>query len=142
MDPAKEWQRLTDYYGERIDEELLELATDFDGLIEVAQQVLRDELKKRGLPPPESGDPAERARIRTPIFKHPAASQENVAEPEAASEAPCDYTWKVVLCEFNEREEAEDLRTALERAGIESWYDGPDSPFSTLPFGPSSGGRG
>jgi len=130
VDPAKEWQRLTDYYGERIDEELLELATDFDGLTEVARQVLRDELKKRGLPPPEIGDPAARGRTGTPIFSHPATIQESVAESEDTIDALRDYSWKVVLCECNEREDAEDLVAALERAGIESWYDGPSDSRS------------
>lgn len=40
------------------------------------------------------------------------------------------------LCECNEREDALDVLEVLKGAGIESWYDGPSNPFSTLPFGP------
>jgi hypothetical protein len=48
-DSAAEWERLTRLYGEKSDEELLELAEDFGNLTETAQQVLRDEMKKRRL---------------------------------------------------------------------------------------------
>jgi hypothetical protein len=136
LDTVKEWQRLTEYYGGRVDEELLELAADFEGLTDVAQQVLRDELKKRHLPPPGSRDPRTSKKIGTPVWKHPAAYADPVAEPEPSDESASEYTWKVVLCECNEREDAADLMAALERAGIGSWYDGPNSPFSSLRYGP------
>ena len=53
MDQAKEWQRLTTLYRGKTGEELQELAEDFGDLTEIAQQVLRDELKSRGLRSPE-----------------------------------------------------------------------------------------
>ena len=49
IDPMAEWTRLTQLYGEMGDLELREL--DPRDLTEVAQQVLRDELRKRGLKP-------------------------------------------------------------------------------------------
>ena len=49
IDPSEEWRRLTQLYREMSDEELYELEDDFAGLTEQAQQVLRDEMKTRGL---------------------------------------------------------------------------------------------
>ena len=148
MDIVTEWQRLTKYYSERNDEELLELAADFEGLTEVAQGVLRDELKRRALPPPEkisaqlSSKRREKSKGASPgkasdLFGdsnlNPILPQE---EEETEESSVSDYTWKVVLCECNEREDAADLMTALEGAGIESWFDesGPSLPLR--PYGP------
>ena len=55
--PFEEWQRLTEHYREKSEEELRELAADFADLTETAQQVLRNEMRKRGL-----DDPAARGR--------------------------------------------------------------------------------
>ena len=44
-----EWQRLTQLYREMGDGELEALDADKDDLTEVAQQVLSDEIRKRGL---------------------------------------------------------------------------------------------
>jgi hypothetical protein len=136
LEPVTEWQRLTEYYRERVDEELIDLARDFEGLTDVAQGVLRDELKRRGLPGPEdlASRPAE--RTGTPFWRHPATDAEIPVHAEDIGEGQHDYTWKVVLCECNEREDAMDVIETLKGAGIESWYDGPSNSFSTLPFGP------
>ena len=151
MDPVKEWQRLTEYYGERIDEELLELARDFEGLTEVAQQVLRDELKKRELPRPEDIAAKLSSKAAKKVGASPGKAKslfgESVLDPilsledsseDSEAEAPLqkDYSWKVVLCECNEREDAADLVAALDRAGIESWYSGPSGPRSFSAYGP------
>ncbi|MGC2298006.1 MAG: hypothetical protein WA476_04325 [Acidobacteriaceae bacterium] len=63
-DAAQEWQRLTSLYAEKSDEELLELAEDFGNLTETAQQVLRDEMRKRRLETPQAlaAKPAEGER--------------------------------------------------------------------------------
>ena len=50
--PLEEWQRLSELYREKNEEELRELANDFTDLTETAQQVLRDEMRKRSM-----GDP-------------------------------------------------------------------------------------
>jgi hypothetical protein len=47
--PIEEWQRLTELYREMGDGELEALDADKADLTEVAQQVLRDEMRKRGL---------------------------------------------------------------------------------------------
>ena len=49
QDAGEERQRLTAVYAEKYDGELLELAADSGNLTEIAQQVLRDEMQKRGL---------------------------------------------------------------------------------------------
>jgi hypothetical protein len=48
-DPVEEWHRLSALYSEMSDVELVELRDAFDDLTDVAQDVLRDELKKRQL---------------------------------------------------------------------------------------------
>lgn len=50
--PDQEWRRLGEHYAGMYDEELLELARNYKDLTEMAQQVLRDEMKKRGLGEP------------------------------------------------------------------------------------------
>ena len=47
--PADEWQHLTALYADMGDTELLELKASLEDLTEVAQGVLRDEMKKRDL---------------------------------------------------------------------------------------------
>jgi hypothetical protein len=144
-DPGTEWERLTRLYGEKSDEELVDLAEDFGNLTEVAQQVLRDEMRKRKLAAPQtpSGKASERRgddeHERLPIFGR---WSEAVAEqhrefdpiPEASDEGegdePVEYTWKTMLCDCAEREEAWQVAEVLRRAGIESWIDGPRSQDS------------
>jgi hypothetical protein len=57
IDYSAEWQRLTQHYAAVSDEELRELAAQFGDLTEIAQQVLRDEMRKRKL-----GDPSDPRR--------------------------------------------------------------------------------
>jgi hypothetical protein len=60
--PADEWRHLTALYEEMGDTELLELKTSLEDLTEVAQGVLRDEMKKRelwDLPVPQVDSPEE-----------------------------------------------------------------------------------
>ena len=49
-DTIADWQRLTQLYSEMDDGELEALNADIGDLTEVAQQVLRDEMKKRSRP--------------------------------------------------------------------------------------------
>ena len=48
-DTIAEWQSLTQLYREMSDQELYELDAGIGDLTEVAQQVLRDEMRSRGL---------------------------------------------------------------------------------------------
>lgn len=76
--PDQQWRELIAHYAAMWDEELLGLAADYNDLTEMAKQVLRDEMKKRGL-----GDPtAPRSvkpvaeRVETPL---------SVSEPQISS---------------------------------------------------------
>jgi hypothetical protein len=148
--PAEEWQRLTKLYGEMSDGALLELAARYSDLTEIAQPILRDEMKKRGLDDSASA-PSSARRTATgaapmagfekdqPIFgrwNQVVAEQNREFDPplsdagEPGDPEPVEYTWKTLLCECNEREEAWQFSEALRRAGIESWIDGPRSQQS------------
>jgi hypothetical protein len=123
---GEERQRLAEAYAEKYDGELLELAADVGNLTEIAQQVLRDEMQKRGLnadakPALQTG-PAE-------IHEEPSAgasdfgynSQPATVADEKEPDGPLEFTWKTELCECPTIEQARQLAEALKRAGIESW---------------------
>jgi hypothetical protein len=143
LEPAKEWQRLTRLYSEKGDEELQALSYESGDLTDIAQQVLRDELKRRSLPEPEaaisaaSAEGGKRSEIRDDSFDdsidNPMLSEET--EEEQGDEPPSGYTWKVVLCECNAREDAADVMAMLEQAGIRSWYEGQDGATSWASYG-------
>jgi ribosomal protein L37AE/L43A len=123
-DPITEWQRLTELYREMNDGELEALDANKADLTEVAQQVLSDEVKKRGLNEPRG---AEEGTIQPGSF---AAPIDGVDSPTAdgsteESEPPVEYTWKTMLCECEDQEEAWQIREVLRGAGIESWIDRP-----------------
>ncbi len=140
---ADEWQRLTRLYAEKSDEELLELSADFAVLTETAQQVLRDELRKRRLPEPSAshlGAPplsaGQGGTTSRPIFGHASPGAPPLSEgqggPSAESDSndlsrPHDYTWKTLLCECNDQQHAWQISTVLNDAGIESWIEMPRS---------------
>ena len=148
MDQAKEWQRLARVYSEKSDGELIELSRDFGDLTDIAQQVLGDELKRRSLPEPGTAfsQPAPESRRGSGVApnkwdKKFADSITNPILPEETDEdredqPVADYSWKVVLCECDEREDASDVMAVLDRAGIRSWYDGPQGVASWVSYGP------
>jgi hypothetical protein len=129
-DPMEEWRRLTALYGEMGEIEIREFADQINDLTPAAQQVLRDEMKKRGI------------TERTPITQAPVVSTEaaihyepvryRYARPDAASddEEPHDYSWKTLLCECETQQQVWQLAEALRRAGIDTWVDRPYSKFS------------
>jgi len=124
-DTIADWQSLTKLYGEMGDEELLELDAQTADLTNVAQQVLRDEMRKRGLSRPRPADNAPKPLESAvpPIWEYGAAS--NTSEDEAEkSDQPHEYTWKTLLCECSDLEQATPIRMALRQAGIESWIEG------------------
>jgi hypothetical protein len=141
IDFAAEWQRLTRHYAEMGDDELRELAGQFGDLTEMAQQVLRDEMRKRRLGDPgehrkpeslreqtrrlrENRDAARKGLVPPPQWDTALAlpAEENGAEEE---EQGHEYTWKTLLCECDTREEAWQIYEVLRRAGIESWLEAP-----------------
>jgi hypothetical protein len=133
--PADEWQRLTEQYRAMYDGELEQLAADFKDLTQTAQEVLRNEMRNRGLA--EAGTPPK--RVERPPRPIPVASShfESDVDPDAGagghrgldpedeSDGPREYTWKTTLCDCADRDQATMLRETLRRAGIESWVDAP-----------------
>ena len=137
-DPGADWQRLTRLYAEKSDEELLELADDFGNLTEVAQQVLRDEMKQRKIEEPE-----ERFREQPPIFgrwnqeSNPAQNQGTATAEEQIDDPgePHEYTWKTELCTCESSKQAWQVYETLRRASIESWPQRPGASFGTRSVG-------
>jgi translation initiation factor 2 beta subunit (eIF-2beta)/eIF-5 len=132
-DHVLEWRRLSEHYREIGDEELRELAAGFSDLTETAQQVLRDELRHRGMGEPQAA--AEATGRTYPAAALAAQPLDSITAPlesesaEGESDAPVEYTWKTMLCECNDHEEAWQISATLKQSGIESWIDGPRSRY-------------
>ena len=118
-------QSLTKLYSEISDGELYALNDDFKDLTEVAQQVLCDEMKKRGLDDSRLADNAPKVSetVDHPFSDIDADSQRFEYETDESDE-PAEFTWKTPLCECDDSESAAQIRLALQQAGIESWLDG------------------
>lgn len=137
--PAEEWRALTEHYRGLVDEELLELAADYNDLTPTAQQVLRDELRLRKLVDPLAKFPDRSATtssatmnsFASQIFDRSTASFGNrvpALVPDfhgsyVAPAGPVEYTWKTRLCDCADRVEAWQVTETLRRAGIESWAE-------------------
>jgi hypothetical protein len=127
--PLEEWQSLTEVYSQKYDGELLELAADSADLTEVAQQVLRDEMKKRGLDWPGAADnPADQQELPPGRRSHPGIdlpdAEDAIGEPgDGESDPPREYTWKTLLRACESLEQAWQISEVLRRAGIESWVE-------------------
>ena len=130
-DPMEEWRRLTTLYGEMGDVEIRELADQINDLTPSAQQVLRDEMKKRGIgdgPSAQAEKPvAPRINSNAGIHWEPANYTHEFSDLPDENDGPHEYTWKTELCICNAAEEAWQLGEALRRAGIDSWIRGPSS---------------
>ena len=143
-DPVRYWQDVTDNYRRMSDGELLELAEKPEDLTDVAQQVLRDEMRRRKLKREE--------RRPAPVLPlaaiDPSTHFDHVGGPFRDHHAPpprfgeadeddtsLDYTWKTLLCDCESNLHAWQLFEALKRAGIESWVR-EVSPASTDIRGP------
>jgi hypothetical protein len=140
--PAADWQGLTEHYREMSDEELQELAADFVDLTETAQQVLRNEMRNRGLGEPRAAGeaPKNSDRLTAPRWDRPdnpdtGDNLSNAAGVDQESGLPHEYTWKTPLCACDDREQAWQIFEVLKRAGVESWIEQPGSRYS---FGISS----
>jgi len=133
IDPGIEWQRLTRVYGEKSDEELLELGEDFGNLTEIAQQVLRDEMKKRSLAVPQESA-AQPPQNRPPAFPRwtravseppaPTGEDEDQSD-EQGEDRPREYTWKTLLRTCDTGEEAWQICEMLKRSNIDCWIVAP-----------------
>ena len=144
IDPAEEWRRLSEHYRGMFDGQLEELARSFSDLTETAQQVLRNELKDRGMADParkaEAGsgrdyEPSAPDGIRWTSAVDPRAGADSDGDSDppdrsAQSDGPVEFSWKTPLCECASEEQALALCQALRRAGIENWYEAPGRGWS------------
>ena len=140
LEHADEAQRLAEHYSQMYDGELLNLADDSDSLTEIAQQALRNEMKKRGLDQAgQSTAPSETPlNLDRPakVFLEPSLRRRS-PEPvfSAASEvATHEFTWKTPLCECDDEAQSWQITEVLRRAGIDSWVDRPSSRFFVKPI--------
>jgi hypothetical protein len=119
--PIQEWQRLATLYSEMGDLEIRELAASIGDLTDVAQQVLREELKKRGFNMSNASprtDESDRTQIQ---------ELDLGVESEDANGLSVDaqeFTWKTLLCDCENSRQARQLAEVLRRSGIESWIAG------------------
>jgi hypothetical protein len=135
INPAEEWQRLTEHYRGMLDSELEQLADNYGDLTETAQQVLRTELLSRGLDDPcaKKELPPNRGVPNARQWADPADLDATDNNDEDGPSV--EFTWKTLLCECDDKEQAWQIREMLRRAGIESWVEQPGSRYS---FGISS----
>jgi hypothetical protein len=130
----REYQRCKGHYAGLSDDGLEILWAQYDDLTPSAQVALSEEISKRNLDVGEEteesslvDDPDALARAERQV----AASEErNHAEEE--SDEPREYSWKVLLCDCNDRTEAWQIRQALKRHGIDSWIE-PERGYSMNP---------
>jgi Putative prokaryotic signal transducing protein len=121
--PADDWRALTEHYRSMADEELLELAADFNDLTPTAQQILRDELKLRKLPDPQA--PGAQRAFAERMGSQPSNAPGSIGEgTDTESDLPIEYTWKTPLCDCEGDAQAWQISEVLRRAGIESWIEG------------------
>lgn len=126
-DPMEEWRRLTTLYGEMGDVEITELAGQINDLTPTAQQILRDEIKKRGIETGPSAAPALADPSRSATVNwEPASYMYKFSSLPNENEGPHEYTWKTPLCECESSKEAWRLAQMLKRAGIDSWIESPE----------------
>ncbi len=130
LDLNEEFRRLTEYYAQMYDGELVRLANQYASLTEVAQQVLRDEMLKRGLGDPTKPDEVQQDPGRLRFERGVEINGDEASDTEAAVQS-LEYTWKTELCECNTHEQAWQIQEMLSRAEIESWLFDPTRSFPT-----------
>ena len=126
-DPLEEWRRLTALYSEMGDIEIRDLAAQINDLVPAAQQILRDELKKRGIPE-RSAASASDASSASQWHSNTQGLDRSLSE-DADNEVDTEYTWKTGLCRCDSIDEALQRSEMLRRAGVESWAQRPGSRF-------------
>jgi hypothetical protein len=124
-DPAEEWRRLTRLYSEMGDIEIEDLADQIDNLTSTAQDVLREELKKRGLTNAHeesagSFRPASSQRLAN-VNWETATYRERFGSQPDEDDGSHHYTWKVPLCDCETTIEVRHIAAMLQRAGIDTW---------------------
>jgi hypothetical protein len=112
------------------DVEIRELAAQIGDLTETAQQVLRDEMKKRGIgehrPSQSSGS---NAGVYSGVHWDDREDSYRSLNAETDVGATSSFTWKTGLCRCDSIDEAAQRGEMLRRAGIESWVQRPGARF-------------
>ena len=138
-DPIEEWRKLREHYSQLSVEELYELALDFGDLTESAQQVLREEMKSRGLDAPGTSSEVSKGAVSSVpsrIDPHELQTDDDQSPgslgqgEETEADQAREYTWKTQLCECGSTEQAWQLHQVLRQEGIDSWVEQPDSSCS------------
>ena len=129
-DPVEEWRRLTALYSEMSDLEIRELADQISDLTETAQQVLRDEMKKRGMTD-EQPTRSDSISEGNKGFVHWSHEEDTAGDPDLniPDGESFDYTWKKALWRCDSMDEAAARCEMLRRAGIDSWIQRPGSKY-------------
>ena len=128
-DPVEEWRRLSTLYSEMGDIEIQDLADQINDLTPTAQDVLRDELKKRGPLGKPAGpgigslSPQHMKDRRTVSHFAPASAEVDESTEEIEEDASVEFSWKTLLCECAEMPEARAIARVLMAAGIENWIE-------------------
>ena len=133
----EEWRHLTSLYAEMGDVEIRELADQIGDLTETAQQVLRDEMKKRGIVPERKpiargADDLDRGE-EAEMHLEPSNYTYHFSPLPNEEDGPHTYTWKVPLCTCENTDQAWQLGQALKRRGIDSWLETPQRGGRDLP---------
>jgi hypothetical protein len=128
QDFMEEWRHLTALYSEMGDLEIRELVDQINDLTPNAQQILRDELKKRGIEEAnaiESSQPLSKPSAS--IRYEPQYYQSEFGDTASEDSGPHEFTWKTPLRECETDEQARQFALALARQGIDSWIRRPSS---------------
>src|SRR5215831_8526210 len=125
QEPMEEWRRLTALYSEMGEIEIRDLADQIDDLTPNAQQVLRDEIKKRGITPQQSTGTASIQPTQNATVNWEPANYIREFSKLPGEEVPHEYTWKVPLCDCETTLDAWRIAQMLKRAGIDSWIETP-----------------
>lgn len=118
IDPEQERQRLAEFYAGQLDGELEKVATQAYDLTDLAREVLRAELKKRGL----TTDSMEESAMVAKIAVEPQPDAPSVPRPpegnEPGFEGKFDPRKMVVIRKFRDLPEALLAKGSLDSAGI------------------------
>src|ERR1700688_4653441 len=120
IDPAQERQRLMAFYSGQLDGELEKVFGEGEEPPEIAREVLRAELSRRGL----NTEPLERALVPLPVPLAPPIPPPRIKTPSAELPAWLDADLAlrelVTLRKFRDIPEALLAKGCLESAGIDS----------------------
>lgn len=123
-DSFAERQSLAQLYKEMGDQELYALDADFADLTRVAQEVLREEMKTRGLNHESTASDTRRIADYRPAPLNDFDAQSPAGGDKAEDgDLPSEFTWKTPLCDCESGAYASQLQAALKAEGIESWLE-------------------